>query len=206
MEKRWSKTETSYLKRHAKNSSLEDLARRLHTDVETIRRKLVELRLLSEGSSGSSETGAVLDHYAEALRLLHEKDWGEAAERLERVVAGADNPQLADRARQSLEVCRQRLAEAPPAEDRYLQAVFEKNRGNLEAALELCLAGKVDKEERYAYLAASIQALTGAEEEALEHLATAIRLDPKNRVHAYHDPDFQALRGQEGFSSLLAQG
>ncbi len=205
MEKRWSKTETSYLKRHAQRSNLEDLARRLHTDVETVKRKLIELNLLSEGSS-RSDSGSVLDDYAEALRLLNEEQWSPAAERLERVVAGTDNLQLADRARQSLEVCRQRQAAETPAKDRYLRAVFEKNRGHLEVALELCLGGKVDKEERYAYLAASIQALTGAEKEALSHLATAIRLDPKNRVHAYHDPDFQALRGGEGFSSLLAKG
>ncbi len=205
MEKRWSKTEVAYLKRHAKSGSLEEFAQRLHTDVETVRRKLAELNLLTEGSSGA-DAGAALDDYAEALRLLSEQQWSEAAERLEKVVAAADNVQLADRARQNLEVCRERLSEAAPPEDRYLQAVFEKNRGNLEAALELCPKSRVAKDERFAYLAASIEALSGAEEQALKHLATAIRLDPKNRVHAFHDPDFRSLRGKEGFSSLVAAG
>jgi tetratricopeptide (TPR) repeat protein len=203
MEKRWSKTEVAYLKRHAGSGSLAELARRLHTDAGTVRRKLVELNLLSEGSGGDGG-GAALEDYAEALRLLHDQKWAEAAERLEKIAGAADSPHVADRARQNLAVCRQRLAEPPPAEDRYLQAVFEKNRGNLEAALELLPAGAVKKEERYAYLAASIQALTGAEEEALSHLATAIRLEPKNRIHAYHDPDFRALRGQKEFASLVA--
>ena len=203
MEKRWSKTEVAYLKRHAQSGSLEDFARRLHTDVETVRQKLTELNLLSEGSS--SDARAAIDDYALALSLLHEEQWGEAAERLEKVVAAADSPQLADRARPSLTVCRRRLEAASPPKDGYLQAVFEKNRGNLEKALELCPAKKVKTEERYAYLAASIQALSGAEEEALDHLTTAIRLEPKNRVHAYHDPDFQALRDRAGFSSLVAR-
>ena len=78
--------------------------------------------------------------------------------------------------------------------DPYLSAVFEKNNGNLEQALELCQQqGATDKDERYTYLMASIQALAGAEDEALDLLQAAIRLEPKNRVHAYHDPGLRAV-------------
>ena len=56
------------------------------------------------------------------------------------------------------------------------------------------------------YLAASLKALDGDAEQALELLARAIELEPRNRVHAYHDPDFRELRDADGFSSLLRSG
>lgn len=203
MKRSWTKAEIGYLKRHAHKQAPEELGEHFGIDPEAVREKLVELGLPTEPSSGSE--GAMLENYGEALQLLHGKKWQKAAELLTRIVEGAESPQLVDRACQNLAVCEQRLEEPEPLDDPYLQAVFEKNQGNLAAALDLCLdGGRTDKEERYAYLAASIQALAGSEEEALSHLATAIRLEPKNRVHAYHDPDFNELHGAEEFTALVA--
>ncbi len=204
MEKRWSKAEISHLKRNAAAKSHDELARRFHTDAETVRRKLAELGLT--GASPLSEAKAALERFSDALELLHERQWSAAAAAFEAVVAEGDGRQLMDRARQYLAVCRRRqAAEEPAQEDPYLRAVFEKNRGNLTAAFELCRQlGEADRDERVSYLMASLQALSGAEEEALRSLATAIRLESKNRVHAYHDPDFATIKGREEFTKLLA--
>ncbi|MCP4655315.1 MAG: hypothetical protein GY856_07845 [bacterium] len=203
MEKRWSKTEITYLKRHATSGSVEELAQRLHTDPKTIRRKLAELGL-TPTQSFQPEAEAAFEHYTEAVKLLQEKRYAEAAPLFETVITEVDRRQLIDRARQHLEICRRQLAELPAEADPYLEAVFEKNRGNLEAARELCSQLPPEAEdERTAYLLASLQALSGSTEEALETLETAIRLDPKNRVHAYHDPDFAELRGLQEFTNLF---
>ncbi len=205
MQKRWSKAELNHLKRHASSQSAEELAQRFHTDTETVRRKLEELGLV--GQPGGANAEETLEIYTRGLERLHESDWDEAAALFQEVAEESDNRQLADRARQNLAVCRNRTAEDTADVDPYLQAVYEKNRGNLDAALELCgQEGKAAKEERYAYLAASLKALQGEMEDALTHLETAIRLEPKNRIHAYHDPDFDDLRGDEGFAGLVASG
>ncbi len=203
MAKRWSKTEIAHLRRHAGADSIEELALRLHTDGETVRRKLAELGLDAGGSSGDGDANAALAHYTQALQQLHDQSWEAASELLERVIVEADGQQLADRARQYLEACARQIQAEPADEDPYLRAVFEKNDGNLEAALDACRTQAAD-DERYAYLMASIKALMGEHDEALDLLAKSIELEPKNRVHAYHDPDFHELRGLEEFSGLVA--
>lgn len=204
MAKRWSKAEVTHLERHAASASLEELAQKLRTDVPSVRRKLAELGLAAHGEPQRESGRGGLDEYAEALRLIHAKKWANAITLLEKVAAETDNRQLADRARQSLEFCRRQTAPDAEAVDPYLEAIYEKNRGNVEAALKLCQSqGKEKVDERFAYLLASLYSLSGAREKALDHLETAIRLEPKNRVHAYHDPDFGELRGQEEFASLI---
>jgi len=202
MAKRWSKAEVTHLTRHASSTGLGELAQKLHTDVASVRRKLDELGLAAQGEPEPAGEG--LEEYAEALRLMHGRKWAQAVPLLEKVVAESDNRQLADRARQGLEACRRHSAPEAAVADPYLQAVYEKNRGNVAAAFELCRSlGKPEQDERYAYLLASLHCLAGSAEQALQLLATAIRLEPKNRVHAYHDPDFAGLRGREEFTSLI---
>ena len=206
MEKRWSKAEIAHLKRNADSQSLEELAQRFHTEADAGRRKLDELGLGS-GDSGAEAAEAAINDFSRALELLHAKKYDQAAKLLEEVASAAGSRQLADRARQYLAVCRSKTAEPDGDGDPYLRAVFEKNKGNFERALELCQEqGKTAGDERYAYLMASIQALAGDEDEALELLETAISLEPRNRVHAYHDPDFEALQEREEFAELTQTG
>jgi hypothetical protein len=60
-------------------------------------------------------------------------------------------------------------------------------------------------DERYLYLNASLKALNGDAEDAIEMLRSAIASEPKNRIHAYHDPDFENLEKLEEFQELVAQ-
>lgn len=146
-----------------------------------------------------------LDSFAKALDAFHKKDWGKAAELFEGSLAESDRLDLSARARQYLAASRQKLEEAAAAKakgkakaddgDLFLRAVVEKNRGDAAAALELCRQeGRDQKDERFAYLAASIHAAEGRTEEAVQALSRAIELNAKNRVHAFHDPDFAELR------------
>lgn len=203
MEKRWSKAEIAHLKRHAESQSVEELAQRFHTDSDAVRRKLEELGLGSADPSADAAEAAI-QSFGQALQLLYGKKYQQAADLLEKVVASSEDNQLTDRARQHLEICRARTEQEAEDVDPYLRAVLEKNNGNLEQALELCRQQKpADGDERYTYLMASIQALAGAEDEALGLLEAAIQLEPKNRVHAYHDPDFESLHGRDEFAQLV---
>ncbi len=141
----------------------------------------------------------VLAKFNKALETLHTKSWAKAAELFEGIIQESDVPELRERARQYLGACRlqeqKALGDVPAAdEDPYLRAVYEKNRGNYAAALELVKKNGGDKDERYAYLAASIHAADGRKDEAAKTLTRAVELNAKNRVHAFHDPDFAELR------------
>jgi tetratricopeptide (TPR) repeat protein len=141
----------------------------------------------------------VLAKFNKALEVLHSKSWAKAAELFEGVVQESDVPELRERARQYLSACRlqeqKAKGDAPAAdEDPYLRAVYEKNRGNYAAALELIKKNGGEKDERFAYLAASIHAAEGRKDEAAKTLMRAVEMNAKNRVHAFHDPDFAELR------------
>lgn len=161
-------------------------------------------------SPSPSQAGAdpAIDALTKGLAALQKKDWQKAAALLEKAVGLADRPELRERARQFLAACRQKAQaeDAKPARgvDPYLQAVYEKNRGNFKEALEICRRGGRDqKDERFAYLAASIHAIENRTEEAAEALAKAVELNPKNRIHAFHDSDFAELRKNRDYRSLF---
>lgn len=154
-----------------------------------------------------------LKAYTEALEALHRKSWAKAAQLFASVVESSDLPEMRERARQYLAACRLQEAqhEAKSGKksredegDSYLRAVVEKNRGDLDAALALCRHGGADqKDERFAYLAASIHAVQGRVDEAAQALSRAVELSSKNRIHAFHDPDFAELRGNPSFRPIF---
>jgi tetratricopeptide (TPR) repeat protein len=150
----------------------------------------------------------VLAKFNKALETLHGKSWAKAAQLFESVIQESDVPELRERARQYLAACRlqeqKAQGDAPaPDEDPYLRAVYEKNRGNYAAALELVKKNGGEKDERFAFLAASIHAAEGRKEEAARTLTRAVELNAKNRVHAFHDPDFAELRRDPEYRQLF---
>jgi|SRR5882757_5608352 len=146
-----------------------------------------------------------LDALTQGLAALQAKDWKRAVESFEQAVELSDRTEVEDRARQFLNVSRQKAGgDQSPESDPYLQALYEKNRGNLAEALEISRKGGRDqKDERFAYLAASIHAVEDRLDEAAEVLARAVELNPKNRIHAFHDPDFAELRKNRDLRPLF---
>jgi len=154
---------------------------------------------------------SILQAYGQALEALHRKSWSKAAELFATVVENSDMPEVRERARRYLAACRLREAKSGPPNgeeaeetDPFLRAVYEKNRGDLSAALALCRqGGKDQQDERFAYLAASIHAVEERTEEAAQGLSRAVELSSRNRIHAFHDPDFAGLRGNPSFRHLF---
>lgn len=161
----------------------------------------------SQAPSSSSDPG--LDAFTEGLAALQAKDWKKAVERLEKAVELADRPEMRDKARQLLVIPRQKVEEKgakaqEPEVDPFLTAVYEKNRGDLQAALEISRKGGRDqKDDRFAYLVASIHAVEDRLEDAAQALTKAVELNPKNRIHAFHDPDFAELRKNRDYRPLF---
>jgi tetratricopeptide (TPR) repeat protein len=163
-----------------------------------------------KGAKAAPPAGSdpALDALAQGLAALQAKDWAKAVERFEEAVRESDRPEVRDRARQYLTASRQKAQGEKPAKgaeaDPYLLAVYEKNRGNLKEALEISRKGGRDqKDERFAYLTASLHALEGRWDEATQALTTAIELNPKNRIHAFHDPDLADLRKNRDLRPLF---
>jgi tetratricopeptide (TPR) repeat protein len=147
----------------------------------------------------------LVEQYEAGIKAMYRQKWSEAAKHFAKV-AESDESDLAGRARQLLETCRAKQESAADLshEDPFLLAVVHKNNGELAEALQICTrGGRQSKDERFAYLAASIHALSGEREEAAKFLELAIELNPKNRVHAFHDADFASLREDAAFARLF---
>ena len=207
MAKRWKKEEITYLKRYAKQRTLEELTARYQIDAEAMENKLTELGLRTQDGRGKFDLtdDPVVKTFERGVRAVHAGKWAEAEKALQKVVAESSLSEVAHRAEQYLALV-DRYKSAPPAnEDPYLEAVVLHNQGDLDGAEKLCLAsGRLDSDERFAYLAAAISALRGDSETATARLETAIDLNPRNRIQAAEDMDFEAMREDEAFAELLA--
>lgn len=207
MAKRWKPQEITYLKRYAKVRLLSELTERFRAQPDEVIEKLKILQLASKDGHGYIQRprDPLLDVYERGLKALHQEKWREAAKSFERVVAESRETDLVGRARRSLRVCRERLERGKAtSDDPFLSAVYERNRGNFAEALAICSAGgRQSKDERFAYLAASIYSLTDEFEKAGSFLSLAIELNPKNRIHAFHDTDFAALREDPEYRQLF---
>ena len=199
--RRWYDVEIAYLKRHAGDRTVAELAERLHTDPGTVKAKLEELRLgaAAARAAKAKEGPDAVELYQQGISALYSGDW-QRAEALFHEVSKDGPGELTARARQFAAAARERARAAEPErepEDPWVRAVFEKNSGRYDEALALCLAeGRAENDGRFAYLAAVIYGLRGEIETGRPHLERAIELDPHNRAHALHAPDLAANRDQ----------
>jgi tetratricopeptide (TPR) repeat protein len=198
MAKRWKKQEVTYLTRYAEKRHVAELAERFRTNNDEVSKKLAELGLEAKDSASirALPPDPQLGIFEQGLKALHQGKWQEARKYFEKILGETGESDLAQRSRRYLEICRQNLVKSGPKNtDPFLLAVYESNRGNYDEALALCSrGGRQGKDERFAYLAASVYCLMGDLEKASKFLALAIELNPKNRIHAYHSSDFEVLR------------
>jgi tetratricopeptide (TPR) repeat protein len=208
MAKRWKPQEITYLKRYAKVRLLKELAERFKTTPEEVLKQLKIQQLGTKDGHGYIERppDPMVAVYERGMKGLHRGNWKSAARDFQRVLDESSEPDLVGQARRYLRTCKERLGEGADTgeDDPFLTAVYERNRGNLDEALSICSrGGRQSKDERFAYLAASIYALMDEREKAGSFLSLAIELNPKNRIHAFHDADFETLRADPEYSQLF---
>ena len=146
--------------------------------------------------------------YEAALRLMQERKYDKAKATFEKILTTGPGD-LCERVRIYIAACTQQLGQEKnhfsTLEEHYDYAISLLNTGDYDDArqhLETIL--KKDKNCDFAYYGfAVLCSMTGQQEPCLEHLNEAIRLNPRNRIQARSDSDFQDMADDPRFTELL---
>jgi tetratricopeptide (TPR) repeat protein len=164
--------------------------------------------------SGAANRGAVhhdaatLQHYQAALQLLQQAKFEKALVAFEKLI-GTAAPPLAERCRMYVTACHRELSKSKlvfvSPEEQYDYAVSLLNTDYYEEAREQFVEIlRVHPRADFAlYGLAVLDAITGQVEECLEHLLGAIESNPRNRLQARTDTDFQSMQDDPRFTELL---
>ena len=223
MNKKWSEDDARWLKANFGRMDLQTLSKELGLPLEDLEKKIRQLKLVGPEPEARKapaslkeavrEASAARKDYEKAIELFHKRHFDDAARRFEDLIEKhPDEKEFVDRARMYLGACRNgkktKGASAAEPEELYHAAVFEKNRGNVEKALDLLRKnpGRRDGDGRVHYLTACCLALQGDADQALQSLKKAIAADDQNRIQARLETDLATLRGMQGFTELVAGG
>ncbi len=117
--------------------------------------------------------------------------------------------EIQDRCRVYIATCRRQLAKSglsfTTPEEHYDYAISQLNTGYYEEAREQfndILASHPDADYAF-YGLAVLEAITGHAPDCLSNLARAIELNPRNRLQARVDNDFQNMVDDPRFTELL---
>lgn len=221
MAKRWSEAELRFLTDNAEKMSQQAIAEALAVRIDELEKKMEKLglrRFEPDPTAKKAKTVRELSKHAQAARKDYDRGVAalqkkkvDDAERhfLDLVQKYPEEKELVDRARVYLAVCERQKRAAAPAitepEDFYYAAVLEKNRGNVDEAIEhLKRAAKKNGGGKVDFLLACCYAQQGELGSTVEHLRRAIEEDQRNRFLARHDRDFDGVRSAPEFQELLA--
>ena len=158
--------------------------------------------------ASSSAHQQSFQQFQNAVQLMQEGKF-EKARLLFEKLAQEGAPELLDRSRVYLTVCVRQVAKESLAftslEEQYDYAVSLLNTGFYEEArdhFESILA-RTPRADYAHYGIAILDSMTGQAEECLEHLTVAIELNPRNRIQARSDSDFQDMVDDPRFTELL---
>ncbi len=161
-------------------------------------------------SNGHAHTGAepVFQHYQAAVLLLQQGKYEKALSQLEKLLPDAP-VEIQDRCRMYISTCRRQMTKTDLSfltpEEHYDYAISQLNTGYYEEAREQfkkILAAHPGADYAF-YGLAVLEAITGRAQDCLDSLARAIELNPKNRLQARVDNDFQSMVDDPRFTELL---
>jgi tetratricopeptide (TPR) repeat protein len=146
--------------------------------------------------------------YQSAVQLMQEGKFDKARALFEKL-AHDGAPELLERSRTYMVVCERNGQKKglafSNAEERYDYAVSLLNTGNYEDArdqFESLLKSNTLADCAH-YGLAILNSITGQAEECLDHLHKAIELNPRNRIQARSDTDFNDMADDPRFTELL---
>jgi tetratricopeptide (TPR) repeat protein len=171
-------------------------------------RKKIPPPAAKSGGHTPTGTGPVFQHYQAAVQLLQQGKYEKALAGFEKLLP-ATPPEIKERCQMYIQTCqrqleRSRLTFLTP-EEHYDYAVSQLNTGYFEEAREQFSNILADHPGAdYAlYGLALLDSITGRAQDCLTHLAQAIELNPKNRLQARADNDFQSMADDPRFTELL---
>jgi len=162
----------------------------------------------SVASSPDADRAHTLTLYESALRLMQEGKFDKAHAAFNQMLASSP-ADLAERIRVYVNACLQQMQKQKTKftsdEERYDYAVSLLNDGHYEDARQhLNQIIGVNKTADYAFYGLAVLAsMTGDSHACLEQLTEAIRLNPRNRIQAHSDSDFQDMADDPRFTELL---
>ena len=222
MVKRWSEAELRFLKDNAQKMSVQALADALAVRIDELEKKMEKMGFMGASADApapkkaqtlrelSKQSENARKDYDRGVAALQKKRLDEAERHfVDLIQKYPEERELVDRARVYLTVCERQRRDPRPElsepEDFYYAAVLEKNRGNVDEAIEhLQRAARKNGGGRVDFLLACCHAQKGDLETALAHLQKAIEEDQRHRVLARHDRDFDPVREMPEFQKLLA--
>jgi tetratricopeptide (TPR) repeat protein len=159
-------------------------------------------------SPADASRAQTLAHYEAALRLMQDGKFEKAHEAFHQLLT-ANPSDLAERIRMYMSACTQQISKGKTSfhsdEERYDYAISLLNEGHYEDA-RMHFKQIIEDNDRADYASyglAVLASMTGDAHNCLEHLTEAIRLNPKNRIQARADSDFQDMADDPRFTELL---
>jgi tetratricopeptide (TPR) repeat protein len=171
-------------------------------------RKKAPTLTVRSGSHSSTATAQVFQHYQTAVQLVQHGKYERALAAFEKLLPVAPF-EIVERCRMYMHTCRKQLEKTGlkflTPEERFDYAVSQLNAGYFEeAASELKSILSDHPQADYAYYGlAVLDSITGRAQNCLDNLAKAIELNPKNRLQARSDNDFQGMVDDPRFTELL---
>jgi outer membrane protein assembly factor BamD (BamD/ComL family) len=161
-----------------------------------------------QGSHSGTGTGPAYTLYQTAVQLLQQGKFDKALAAFEKLLPDAPVA-LKERCRMYINTCqrqleRPKLVFATPGEH-YDYAVSQLNTGFYEEARDQfssILASHPEADYAF-YGLALLDSITGRTQDCLANLARAIEMNPRNRLQARADNDFQSMVDDPRFTELL---
>jgi tetratricopeptide (TPR) repeat protein len=158
--------------------------------------------------AADSARAQTLALYEAALRLMQDGKYDKAHVAFDKMLATSPSD-LAERIRMYISACLLQLSKGKTTfsshEEHYDYAISLLNSGHYEDAREQfkLILEQNDKADFAFYGLAVLSSMTGDSHTCLEHLTEAIRQNPRNRIMARADSDFQDMADDPRFTELL---
>lgn len=159
---------------------------------------------------GHSATGVgqAFQHYQAAVQLLQQGKYDKALAAFEKLLPAAPL-ELRERCKMYISTCQRQMDKHNltflTPEEHYDYAISQLNTGYYEEAREQfsAILAAYPEADYALYGLAILDAITGRTQDCLKSLAQAIELNPRNRLQARADNDFQSMADDPRFTELL---
>ena len=159
-------------------------------------------------ANGPAYTGPAFQNYNTAVQQLQQGKFEKALAAFEKLFPDAPM-ELKERCKMYIATCRRQMEKSQlqfeTPEEHYDYAVSKLNTGYYEDAREQFrnILAEHPGADYVFYGLAVLEAITGRTQECLDNLAHAIELNPRNRLQARVDNDFQNMADDPRFTELL---
>jgi tetratricopeptide (TPR) repeat protein len=160
------------------------------------------------GSLSAAGAGHAFQHYQSAVQLLQQGKYDKALAAFDKLLPAAP-PELKERCKMYISTCQRQLEKHNltflTPEEHFDYAISQLNTGYYEEAREqfTAILAAYPKADYALYGLAILDAITGRAQDCLRSLAQAIELNPRNRLQARADNDFQSMADDPRFTELL---